>query len=344
MDVSTVPWFTSCCSPSPCHAELPPRPWHGTQCGCVASPRASIAFGLFPPLPASSFRWQIRRKSSWLHHLKDIATIHLQPGFILLPHSEASNPLQTSSTQFNNGSERKHCKHKHPHRRRWPRRRNRRVYPFLFGFTIAIRFFSSDELTPTAAGAPSLAGAVSSASIVVHKQPPRTFKPAIKGRVGASVIATLIEAVAEIEATVCTRHLAQLHLLSPPPPSHVFQRLAHSLPQVLAPALDLLIKYFGNIVITCFHYKHRTARPRAVRILSRSKLISSCRAGRQSARAKISSHQEVIARGCFCRSSSYLSVSFLTFPQGPTSFSSSACLLSPELKRSHSVTPCAQLP
>jgi hypothetical protein len=69
-------------------------------------------------------------------------------------------------------------------------------------------FFSIDELTPTAAGAPSLAGAISSASIVVHKQPPRTFKPAIKGRVGASVIATLIEAVAEIEATVCSRHPA----------------------------------------------------------------------------------------------------------------------------------------
>jgi hypothetical protein len=52
----------------------------------------------------------------------------------------------------------------------------------------------------------------------VHKQPPRVFKPVIKGRVGGQSIATLIEAVAEIEATV------------------------------LAPALDLLIKYFGNIV------------------------------------------------------------------------------------------------
>jgi len=66
--------------------------------------------------------------------------------------------------------------------------------------------------------APSLVGAISSATTTIHKQPPRIFKPVIKGRVGGQEIATLIAAVAEIEATV------------------------------LAPALDLLIKYFGNIV------------------------------------------------------------------------------------------------
>lgn len=67
-------------------------------------------------------------------------------------------------------------------------------------------------------GPPSLVGAISSATTTIHKQPPRMFKPVIKGRVGAQDIAILIDAVAEIEATL------------------------------LAPALDLLIKYFGNIV------------------------------------------------------------------------------------------------
>lgn len=75
--------------------------------------------------------------------------------------------------------------------------------------------------------APSLVGAISSATTTIHKQPPRVFKPVIKGRVGGQVIATLIEAVAEIEATV------------------------------LAPALDLLIKYFGNIVDNPHEPKYR---------------------------------------------------------------------------------------
>ncbi len=75
---------------------------------------------------------------------------------------------------------------------------------------ISIQILFSNEILPAAAGAPSLAGAISSAGIVVHKLPPRSFKPAIKGRVGASVIATLIEAVAEMEATVRSRHNEQL--------------------------------------------------------------------------------------------------------------------------------------
>jgi hypothetical protein len=37
------------------HAELQPRPWQGTQCGCVAKQTASIAFRLFPPLPSRFF-------------------------------------------------------------------------------------------------------------------------------------------------------------------------------------------------------------------------------------------------------------------------------------------------
>lgn len=63
------------------------------------------------------------------------------------------------------------------------------------------------------------------------------FKPVIKGRVGAQDIAILIDAVAEIEATV--RPIAKLSASC---------RLFNVTAQLLAPALDLLIKYFGNIV------------------------------------------------------------------------------------------------
>ena len=73
---------------------------------------------------------------------------------------------------------------------------------------------------------------------------------------GGQEIATLIAAVAEIEATVsdfsfaaqriciCIAHAAR--------PSFFFANFAECMSQVLAPALDLLIKYFGNIVRTRF--------------------------------------------------------------------------------------------
>ena len=79
-------------------------------------------------------------------------------------------------------------------------------------------------LTTASPGAPSLVGAISSegAGTTVRKQPPRVFKPVLKGRVGAHVIATLIEAVSEIDATVRARAILSV----PPPPSPFFSDVA----------------------------------------------------------------------------------------------------------------------